>query len=648
MAVLALPPAPVQTGDGAMRHAVLIAALIASLTTAPAVDAQISLGSIETVYTQDFDTLAPLGSSSSLPPGWALAEAGTNADSSYTASSGSNTLGDTYSYGEATTERALGTIRDAANVPMIGGRFRNDTGAAISWLSIRYVGEQWRRGNEFGFQDRLDFQYSTNAMSLTTGTWTDVNSLDLSSPLFNGPAGPQNGNSFLCCRRQLDSRFDATIPAGGEFWIRWVDSDQTGADDGLAIDDLSLLAGGPRPISRVGTAYTENFDTLSQGSSAQTPPGWIFVESGDQTDTTYRGTFGNTLVGDTYSTGAFQSPERSFSVYRGKSTGNMQMDTIGATFRNTTGATIEAVNIAYTGEQWTRDGSGNEDFLTFGLSTDATSLTTGTWTSPGDLELSSPNTAPNGDTQTAVDGNQAANRTAKSSSISISIPPGATFWVRWADAEANPPGDDDMLGVDDFSITAVGPDADGDTVADPADNCPSVGNPDQVNSDGASDGGDACDGDDDNDGVPDVEDPFPLDASRPGAPSGGGAADATPTITGRRRGSARVTRARRFTVPGALVGCGPGSLNCRVRAAAIGALARAQVSQKGRRPVSVARTSFLVKPNATSRVRLRLTRRAFVYLKRKRRLKVTVRLSATRGTATTRKNVVVTLRPPRR
>ena len=68
----------------------------------------------------------------------------------------------------------------------------------------------------------------------------------------------------------------------------------------------------------------------------------------------------------------------------------MQVNTIGATFRNTTGATIEALNIAYTGEQWTRDGSGNEDFLTFGLSTDATILTTGTWTSPGDLEADEP------------------------------------------------------------------------------------------------------------------------------------------------------------------------------------------------------------------------------------------------------------------
>jgi len=40
---------------------------------------------------------------------------------------------------------------------------------------------------------------------------------------------------------------------------------------------------------------------------------------------------------------------------------------------------------------------------------------------------------------------------------------------------------------------------DGDGVRDSIDNCPSVPNPDQANSDGADDGGDACDDDDDND-----------------------------------------------------------------------------------------------------------------------------------------------------
>jgi len=46
-------------------------------------------------------------------------------------------------------------------------------------------------------------------------------------------------------------------------------------------------------------------------------------------------------------------------------------------------------------------------------------------------------------------------------------------------------------------------DSDSDGVTDPTDNCPSVPNADQVNSDGANDGGDACDSDDDNDGIPD-------------------------------------------------------------------------------------------------------------------------------------------------
>jgi hypothetical protein len=621
-----------------IRRAVLVAsvATLCLVIAAPA-GAQISLGSVETVYSQDFDTLAPLGPSSSLPPGWALAEAGTNADSSYTASSGTRTAGDTYSYGEATTERALGTIQDAANVPTIGARFRNDTGAPISWVSIRYTGEQWRRGNEFAGPDRLDFQYSTDAGSLTTGNWTDMNPLDFMSPLFSGPAGPQDGNSFLCCRRLPDSRFDTTIPAGAEFWIRWLDSDRAGADDGLAIDDFSLAAGGPRPISRVGTPYTENFDTLSQGGSSRTPPGWTFVESGNLADTSYNGTSGNTLVGDTYSTGAIQSSERSFSVFRGKTVGNMQVDTIGATFRNETGATIESLNIAYTGEQWTRDGDGNEDFLTFGLSTDATSLTTGTWTQPGDLELTSPNTTSNGGTQTALDGNQPANRTAKSAAIPVSIPPGATFWLRWADATANPPGDDEILGVDDFSITASGPDADGDTLADPADNCPSVANPDQANADGAADGGDACDADDDNDGIPDAQDPFPLDPSRPGQVVVG--ADAPPRISARRAVKAKVNRRRSFTVPRALVRCPAGLTPCRVTATA-----SATIRPRAARRLRLAKTAFTLAAGKSSRVKLKLGRKAFRVLRARRRLKAKVIITATRGDAKVKKTVAVRLR----
>lgn len=54
-----------------------------------------------------------------------------------------------------------------------------------------------------------------------------------------------------------------------------------------------------------------------------------------------------------------------------------------------------------------------------------------------------------------------------------------------------------------FTLTVILLDGDGDTVADYDDNCPSVVNANQANNDGDS-AGDACDSDDDNDGISDV------------------------------------------------------------------------------------------------------------------------------------------------
>ncbi|RZO03765.1 MAG: hypothetical protein EVB02_04145, partial [SAR92 clade bacterium] len=53
-------------------------------------------------------------------------------------------------------------------------------------------------------------------------------------------------------------------------------------------------------------------------------------------------------------------------------------------------------------------------------------------------------------------------------------------------------------------------DKDGDGVEDELDNCPSIANSDQRDTDNDGEG-DACDSDDDNDGVEDVDDAFPLD-----------------------------------------------------------------------------------------------------------------------------------------
>ena len=65
---------------------------------------------------------------------------------------------------------------------------------------------------------------------------------------------------------------------------------------------------------------------------------------------------------------------------------------------------------------------------------------------------------------------------------------------------------DAFLGNRSFSWgTAYDADSDNDGIDDSTDNCPLAANPDQLNSDGDTQG-DACDPDDDNDGVLDAAD----------------------------------------------------------------------------------------------------------------------------------------------
>jgi hypothetical protein len=268
---------------------VMLALMAGPLVPANSVQAAgtIPLNTFGNSYTQDFNTLASSGTTNTIvPDGWDFTETGTNANTYYRAGTGSDNTGDTYSFGASgNAERAFGGLRSGSLVPLIGAQFTNNTDGIITSLDVAYTGEQWRLGqNTTGrAADRLDFQISTDATSLSTGTWTDYDSLDFSSPVVAGTVGALNGNVSPNRTPLSFTITGLSIPSGASFWIRWADSDLIpGADDGLSVDDFSLVPLGTAEVadpkinefsaSTTGTdvEYVEIFGTPNTNYSAYT------------------------------------------------------------------------------------------------------------------------------------------------------------------------------------------------------------------------------------------------------------------------------------------------------------------------------------------------------------------------------------------
>jgi hypothetical protein len=219
-----------------------------SVVSAPA--APVSITTLGTPITENFNALSNTAGSTTNTiglPGWEISEAGNGArdNEQYAVDAGGSTTGDTYSYGApGSTDRALGSLQSGTLISTYGISFTNNSGATISALNISYTGEQWRIANTAAPRvDQLDFQYSLDATSVTTGTWTDVNALDFINPIqTNTTATALDGNAAANRTNLSSSIGGLNIPNGATFYIRFLDLNSSGADDGLAIDDLSLTA----------------------------------------------------------------------------------------------------------------------------------------------------------------------------------------------------------------------------------------------------------------------------------------------------------------------------------------------------------------------------------------------------------------------
>jgi hypothetical protein len=219
-------------------HTCLVSLLLAAAVTPLAA---VTLTQFNSPLAESFDTLAN-ATGSVMPAGWQFEESGSSANTTYGAGTGSSSTGNTYSFGATgSTERSLGGVRTSGVASTFGTFVTNDTGSTITDLTFEFTGEQWRLG-ALGRIDLLDFGYSTDATSIGTGTWLEVDALDFTAPVTSGVTGALDGNA---AENQLLVSHTITglnLLNGTSLWLRWVDFDATGSDDGLAIDNFSIAA----------------------------------------------------------------------------------------------------------------------------------------------------------------------------------------------------------------------------------------------------------------------------------------------------------------------------------------------------------------------------------------------------------------------
>ena len=220
--------------------------------------------------------------------------------------------------------------------------------------------------------------------------------------------------------------------------------------------------------------YAENFDGMG-ATGTNYPPNWTGIRFAGT------GTVNATLVpvvgdgsgnaGGTYNTGTTGSGERALGTLASGST----IPAFGTSFQNNTGSTILDFSFSGVMEQWRSGDNAAIERVVFEYSTNATGLSSGSWTPLPTMDLVEKLTATT--TAAAVNGNLAANQTSISgTATAVNLGAGSTIWVRWRDA--NDAGSDGLYAIDNFGLnyTNGGADVTPPVIASlsPADNATEI------------------------------------------------------------------------------------------------------------------------------------------------------------------------------
>ncbi len=217
-------------------------------------------------------------------------------------------------------------------------------------------------------------------------------------------------------------------------------------------------------FSTIGTAKTENFNTLTNSGTSIT---W-------SDNTTLAGFYVSpTTVRIEASTSSMDNAGAPYIIANGtdRSLGSRASGTspnnniyFGARFVNNTSSIIKSLEVSYYGEQWSiAENGSNVNKLSFSYqksSSTITSLTSGSWTNNTSLDFSqikschttsgcnSSNTSAQ---YSALDGNNSANRVLKYAVFNVTLNPNEEIMLRWYDL--NDAANDHHLQIDELSVT---------------------------------------------------------------------------------------------------------------------------------------------------------------------------------------------------
>ncbi len=196
-------------------------------------------------YSQNFDSMTSTGANSTTPAGWYIgnvsATNGAVNGTSVVNDTGLGNAGTNYNYGVAgvssVTNRALGSIAsNTGNSRVTEAHFINNTGKTIHNLMVSYDGEEWRDGGTTGVVNQLVMFFSTDGTNFTPMG----SAFNFTAPINSGTAGPLDGNAPANRIAGIGGSFPTNLVSGAVFYLRWLDINDFGNDDALAIDNFSL------------------------------------------------------------------------------------------------------------------------------------------------------------------------------------------------------------------------------------------------------------------------------------------------------------------------------------------------------------------------------------------------------------------------